>query len=173
MSDVEVTRAELIRRIEEGRRHLDQMLSTLTDEQLTTPGGPDGWSVKDHLAHLAAWETGQAAMLRRENRWVAMGYGETEPTDTDEINAVIYKLNKNRSLPEVRAALDDAHQQLIRAINNLSEADLFKTYSYYQPQEPGEDDGQPIWPRIVGNSFGHYEEHEPWIKEVLAGNSGR
>src|SRR5690242_3764495 len=73
MSDIQVTKAEMSRRIITGYDALKQLLSTWTDEQLVTPGGPDGWSVKDHLAHLAVWERGEAAILRHEDQLKAMG----------------------------------------------------------------------------------------------------
>jgi hypothetical protein len=175
MSDIEVTKTELLRRIEEGYKSFEQVLSTWNDDQLTKPG-PEGWSVKDHLVHLAAWEVGIAALLRKENRWEAMGLDKdvfSKIDSEDELNALIQEKNRKRSLAEVRAAFEDAHRQMVNAINDLTDADLVKPYSYYQPDEPGEPDNRPIWPRIVGNSYGHYEEHTPWIKAVVDFNSAK
>src|SRR5689334_11263474 len=120
MSDAEVTKAELLRRIEAGYSSFEKLLSTLSDEQLTTPGGPDGWSVKDHLAHLASWEAGIAALLRHENRWEAMGLEKdviAKTENVDQMNTLVYQNSKTRSLAEVRAAFEDAHKQLVAAIN--------------------------------------------------------
>lgn len=171
MSDAEITKAELIRRIDEGYKALQQLLSTWTDEQLVTPGGPDGWSVKDHLAHLATWERGQAAMLRREDRWKTMGVDldfAVNAKSVEDINDRYYAQTHNKSLDEIRAMFADAHQQLLRALDSLTEADLFRPYGYFQPEEPGEDDGRPMWFWLAGNSYEHYEEHTPWMKEVIA-----
>jgi hypothetical protein len=170
MSDIEVTKAEMLRRIDEGYKAFKQLLNTWSDEQLTK-AGPEGWSVKDHLAHLAAWEMGIVALRRKENRWEAMGLPKdimSQIKDEDDLNERIHNNSRDHSLAEVRAAFEDAHQQMVSAISNLTDADLVKTYSYFQPDEPGDDDGQPIWPRIVGNTYGHYEEHTPWIKTVVA-----
>lgn len=172
MSDIEVTKAELLRRMDEGYKQFKQLLSTWTDEQLTKPG-PEGWSVKDHVAHLAAWEAGIAALLRKDNRWEAMGLPKditSRDLDENQLNALIHEHDHKHSLTEVRAAFEDSHRQMASAINSLTDADLVKTYSYFQPDEPGDDDGRPIWPRIVGNSYGHYEEHTPWIKTVIESN---
>ena len=171
MPDSEVTKADLLQHIRDSYQSLQQLISTWTDQQIVTPAGPDGWSIKDHLAHLATWERGQAAMLRREDRWAAMGLTmETaiKAENTDAINKLLYAQNRDRTLAEVRAALQDAHQQLIKAVEKLTEADLRKTYSYYQPDEPGEDDGRSIVKFLIDNSYGHYEEHTPWIKALIA-----
>ena len=175
MSDIQVTKAEMLRRIEEGYKSFNQLISTWTDEQLTKPG-PEGWSVKDHLAHLAAWEAGIVALLRKENLWEAMGVDKdvlSKIEDEDEQNALIHDHDQHLSLAEVRAAFEDAHQQLVSTINKLTDADLVKSYRHFQPDEPGDDDGQPIWPRIVGHSYGHYEDHTPWIKAIVDRNSGK
>lgn len=47
-------------------------------------------------------------------------------------------------------------------------ADLFRTYSYFQPDEPGEDSGRPIIAWIIGNTYEHYDEHRAWIEELIA-----
>lgn len=172
MSDIQVTKAELLRRLDEGYKAFKQMLSAWSDEQLTKPG-PEGWSVKDHLAHLAVWEAGIAALLRKENRWEAMGLPKdivSRNLDEDELNALIHNHDHDLSLAEVRAAFENAHQQMVSAINSLTDADLVKTYSSFQPDEPGDEDGRPVWPWIVADSYGHYEEHTPWIKAVIANN---
>jgi hypothetical protein len=41
--------------IEESWNQLNAAIEALGPEALNTTG-PDGWAVKDHLAHLAAWE---------------------------------------------------------------------------------------------------------------------
>ena len=53
------------------RLALENTLRLLSDEQMTKPG-PSGWSIKDHLAHLAVWEMGIAELLRRRPRFAAM-----------------------------------------------------------------------------------------------------
>ena len=43
-------------------------------------------------------------------------------------------------------------------LSGLTDANLLKTYSYYQPDEPGEDSGSPIVGWITGNTYYHYDE---------------
>jgi uncharacterized protein (TIGR03083 family) len=163
------TKAELIERIDHARRALDVATAGLSEAQLTAPGLSGGWSVKDHLAHLGAWELGIAALLRKEPRYPAMGLdGPPAPgEDADDLNKVIDERNKALSLEDVRSMLRDAQQGLLDALVPLSDEDLRKTYSHYQPDEPGDDSGEPIMRWIAGNTYEHYAEHLEWIGALV------
>ncbi len=162
-------KAELLERIERARASLDEVIDGLSDGQLSAPGPDGAWSVKDHLAHLAAWEQGIAALLQRRPRYGAMQLDEKTylSTDADGLNAIIYQQNKGRSLGEVRAAFRQAQRELLAALGGLTDTDLSKTYSHYQPDEPGEDSGAPIVSWIAGNTYKHYDEHRAWITALV------
>jgi len=87
--------------------------------------------------------------------------------DADAVNAIIYQRNADRSLAKVRTDFAQGQRDLLDALAPLTDADLLKAYSHYQPDEPGEDGGEPIVNWIVGNTYGHYAEHRAWI-EALA-----
>lgn len=169
------TKASLVARIEEARRALDQTIRPLSPAQLEAPGPAGGWSVKDHLAHLAAWEQGIAALLRRRPRWEAMGLDLESVLANDEagINALIEERNKERPLQAVVASFRQAQQDLSDALEPLTDADLFKTYSDYQPDEPGKDSGAAIIGWIIGNTYEHYDEHRRYIEALIAGGTAR
>ena len=171
MSDMPQPKAELIARVEAGYAALEDRLSHLSEAQLSARRTLTGWSIKDHMAHLAAYVYGMAALLRREPRWAAMQLDEKLVRDSqsdDEVNAVIYQQYKDRSTSEVRAAFRDAHQQMLKALNNLTDADLFKTYADYQPHDPDANKKDPVIGWIIGNTYEHYAEHRPWMEELLA-----
>jgi len=159
---------ELLDRVERSRSALKQTYAHLDDAQMTAPGADGGWSVKDHLAHLAAWEAGIAALLRRQPRWAAMGLDDAIVRQNDEagVNAIIDRRNKDRALPDVLADFEQAHRDLRAALDQLAFDDLLKTYSHYQPDEPGAGNGRPILAWIAGNTYEHYAEHENWIRAV-------
>ena len=46
-------KAELLEQVRPHRAELEQTVSALSEAELITPG-LDGWSVKDHMTHLAA-----------------------------------------------------------------------------------------------------------------------
>lgn len=158
-------KAQLLERIQRARAGLEQTISQLSDAQLVAAGPDEGWSVKDHLAHLTTWEQGLAALLQGRPRYAAMHLDEETylTAGADGLNAIIHQHNKDRSLAEVIAAFRQAHQQVLAALAELTDADLFKTYSHYQPDEPGEDSGEPILRWITGNTYEHYADHQAWI----------
>ncbi len=171
MSNMPQSKAELIEQVEIGYAALEDRLGHLSDAQLSARRTSTEWSIKDHVAHLAAYVYGMAALLRREPRWAAMQLSEKLVRDSqsdDEINAVIYQQYKDCSTSEVRAAFRDAHQQMLNALKNLTDADLFKTYAYYQPHDPDANNKDPVLGWIVGNTYEHYAEHRPWMEELLA-----
>ena len=59
----DVSTAELLSRTKLGWDSLQAYIKSLTPEQLTVPTDPAGWTVKDHLIHLAVWEDGIVAVL--------------------------------------------------------------------------------------------------------------
>src|SRR5712692_9145314 len=163
-------KSELQQHLHQSWAELQQALDSFSDEQLTTLKDQVGWTIKDHLAHLIPWEQGIVAMLKRQPRYEAMGL-DSEMIRTqseDELNQLMRSRYEPRSLSDVRDSMRRTHEALLATIDALSDADLLKTYSYYQPQEPGEDSGQAILRWVVGNSSGHYREHLPWIQAIAA-----
>jgi hypothetical protein len=171
MADRPQTKAELIERLEGGYRAFEEWLSQLTDAQFSARHSSTDWSIKDHIAHLAAYEAGMAALLRRQPRWAAMGLDEKFVRDSesfDDINATLNLLDKDRTSAEVLVAFRDAHQQLMAALEKLTDAELLMSYAHYQPHDPDANQVDPVLGWIVGNTYEHYAEHQPWIEELLA-----
>ncbi len=163
------TKSELLARIARGRVEFEALLGKSSDAQLTAPG-KDGWRIQDHLIHLAVWELGVAALLRRASRFGAMGVDGVllASGDFDAMNDAIYRQHKDKTLAEARAYLRDAQRAILDAIVALADADLQRPYAYFQPDEAREDGDEPIVRWIVGNTFGHYAEHAEWI-QAMAG----
>lgn len=162
------TKTELLTRIAESRTALEQALSRLSEDQLTTPAA-SGWTIKDHLAHLAAWEAGIAALLRHQPRWAAIGLDEATIAqhEMDDWNEIIYQQNRDRSLAEVQHYFEEGHRQLLVALDRLAEEELFKPYAYFEGGKAEDDDTRPIIGWIIGNTYEHYDEHQGWIEAAL------
>lgn len=167
-NDSPVTISDLFVRIARDRAELEALTVNLSQEQLAQPR-KDGWGIKDHLIHLAAWEAGTAALLRREPRYAAMGIelGDIAPNDFDAINNLIYSQNKNRSVDSALEYFHATHMDLLNELAKMSDADLQKPYSYYQPLAPKPKNDFPVLGWIAGNTFEHYAEHIAWIREML------
>jgi hypothetical protein len=168
----ETTKAELMSRNERAYQDLMALIEPLNDEQLSRPTS-SGWTIKDHLGHLAAWQIGIVALLQRQPRFAAMGVpeGDHEKLDLDEINDRIQKMVSVRSAAELRAALEDAHQQMQGQINVMTAADFDTPYRDFMPPEhfEGAEGGSqdPILNWIIGNSYDHYNEHLQYVRREV------
>ncbi|RPI79859.1 MAG: ClbS/DfsB family four-helix bundle protein [Chloroflexi bacterium] len=167
-SSIQFSKAELLRRIHSANTELDALIQTLDQDELDRPGS-EGWSVKDHLIHLAVWERGIASHLQHQDRYAVMGVRELidQNPDADEINEHIYHQHTHLSAEEAKRILSEAHQRLLRVLESLSEAELQMPYSAYLPEGVQPANPTPVWHYIVGNSNGHYEEHNQYIRKLL------
>ena len=146
-----ITVSELMRRITEGSQKFEALIESLTDDQLTRRGPDGGWSVKDHVAHLAMWENGVAALLRREPLWEAMGI-DTEAAargDEDELNALIFNQHQQLPVAEVKNLFHSCQHALIVALKSLRDEDLRLPYSALQPDSAS---ATPIVEVIASNT---------------------
>jgi hypothetical protein len=161
------TRVELMERIEAAWAELDRALIDLDAHQLSVKPAGGGWSIKDHLAHLAVWTNSAAAIVSRRSRPEAMGVDPSvwESGEEDEINAAIEQSWADRSATDVLAALRTAQAHLRELISAMSDDDLVKPYSHFQPESQPYN-ANPVVGWIAGNTFGHVEMHLPSIQAV-------
>ncbi|HYW89046.1 MAG TPA: DinB family protein [Chloroflexota bacterium] len=159
------TVAEVLERVHTTWAALHEAVAGLSDQQLTQPG-PEGWSVKDHLAHIMVWDSVPIAVLRGEPQHRAFGL-ERDAYDridsVDQLNAIIYERFKGVPLAEVRTGLDSVHGELVAAIERLSDADLDRTIGDYGGDA---DDRRPLREKLEGDSYGHYAEHSGWLRDL-------
>jgi uncharacterized protein (TIGR03083 family) len=166
MSDTPVmTKTEFLSALDKGWKDLQAYLHTLTPEQMTQPTDAAGWTVKDHLMHLAVWEDGMHALLQGLSRRDNMGIEKAvwDSGDFDQINAIIQQRYKELPLDEVRRTFHDVHQRFVAKMNTLSDEDLQRPYNSYQPDSKRSD---PVVQPLMGNTFEHYEEHIPWMDAI-------
>ncbi len=127
------------------RRKLLLAVGSLSDE-LMTETSLDGWSVKDHLAHIAFWDDLRAGEVSR----ISAGY-ESALRMTGEqdkaYNALAYEVRRGLKLDQVRWELETSRGRLIDAISSAPERAL--EFSRY-----GE----------AGLRSSHEEQHAGWIK---------
>lgn len=173
MSEEQITtKAELLAAMEESWPALQAALGRLSDVQMTSIFDAEGWTVKDHVLHLAAWERSVVHFLQGQPRHTALGIDETlylqGPVDT--INAVMQQQSQARSVAEALQELQAVHQQLLQLLAPLSDAELQLRYRAYLPDEPGAGDGPLAIELIAGNSAEHFQEHLEWIESVASNN---
>src|SRR2546430_8928713 len=163
-------KAELLQDIERSWASLDDLVTGLSEPELTRHGS-DGWSVKDHLAHLAAWNLSLVALLEGRDRDAALGVWDV-PTEVDTVNDLLHRRYLDLVMDEVMA-LEVGSRQMVRdALAGLTDADLQRPYTYFQPNDPGPDRDRPVLGWIRGNTDEHADEHVGYIR-ALVGSPGQ
>jgi hypothetical protein len=161
------SKADLLARIDQSRAELEKTLQGLSERQLTAPG-PEIWSVKDHLAHMAVWELGIAELLQHRDRLAAMNVdpGTFRNKSEDEINDVIYQQQAGLTLEQVMAEFHENHRRMLEVIRSLSDEDLYRPYAFFIEDKRNAPQ-DPVINWIVGNTCEHFDLHNPWIKSLL------
>jgi len=110
------------------------------------------------------------AILTHQPRHEALGVDQaTYAAGFEAVNAAIHAHNRNRMLPDVLAGLTIGHRSLLDVLGRQSEDDLFrKTYARYLPAGADDPDTFPMAAWVIGNTYGHYDEHVPWILALVA-----
>jgi uncharacterized protein (TIGR03083 family) len=161
----DLSKAELIQRLEQGWNELQAYLATLTHEQLTGPTDAAGWTVKDFISHLAAWEDGVCKVLQKQPFRVAMDIAQaTWARGEDAQNEIVRQRYRGWPMDEVMRHFQRVHERLLAQINSMTDEELRRSYRDYDVEAT---QNVPIVEKIIGNSFGHYAEHIPWIEALV------
>jgi len=154
--------------IESAWNQLIELANQVEDAGGLSRAGSDGWTVKDHLAHIAAWEHSLLALIEGHDREKAMGLSETVE-GIDNVNEAVRKLHETDTPEEALVYFRDSHARLVAALGKLSDADLQQPYSQYQPSDP--DEKRPVAGWVAGNTYEHYAEHIDWMNQLLSESS--
>ncbi len=154
-----MNRAELLEKIDSARAELNALLAQIPEESMLAPALPNGWTVKDLLAHLEAWA------LRAEYLYYTLAAGkpvEDEIHDADVFNAIVYKANLERTLAYIRPAEEEAFRRLRAVAETAPEEHLFEPGCFAWTQ------GRAFMDWIAWNTYDHYAEHLPdlqaWVQ---------
>ncbi|RPJ49437.1 MAG: ClbS/DfsB family four-helix bundle protein [Chloroflexi bacterium] len=155
-------KTELIRRIEGARAALEDYLGKLEPEALSRANVPGGWSILDHLIHLAEWRWKLMAMMagRGGHEGLKIDAQIYQTVELDELNAILYERNRQRPAEEILLEFRRAHETVLAAIDRPDEADLQRAYDLTAPA-----DTRRLLEGIIGNTYEHDLEHLAWIKE--------
>ncbi len=140
----------LLHHYREMREELLSAIDGLSDD-LMTEASLDGWSVKDHLAHLAHWDDVRASEVVR----ISAGHDSAWRMTGDQgeaYNALGYDLRLALSLEQARWELATSRQRLLDAISAATARGL--DASLYGD---------------AGLRTGHEAEHAGWIKHWRRG----
>lgn len=100
---------ELLALMAAGRARLLAAIDGLSPEEMVQPGAAGDWSVKDVLAHIAAWQSRLVRLLFQLSR---NQKPQSDGRDVDTINAEIYAQQKDRALDLVLADFHGVYEQV-------------------------------------------------------------
>jgi hypothetical protein len=164
------TKTQLFADMERDWRALHAHLARLTEQQMTSVHDPEGWAVKDHLAHLAAWEESILVLFQDKPRHQGLGVAEElyASGSFDAVNAAIYEQRKDLSLDQVLSRLQSTHDQLLALVRPLSDDELNRpASSYFRNLSPAER--RRLADLVRENTAEHYAEHLEWIEALVPG----
>lgn len=147
----------------------EELLASLSEEQITTPRFDLDWSVKDGMAHLWGWQ--QISIARMEGgvfdrepefpTWVTE-LGSAWEEDAIQTNDRIYQNFHEQPWLEVRRNWREGFLRFLKLGNKISERDLL-------------DGGRYTWLKgyslafILVASYEHHQEHfeklQSWLVE--------
>lgn len=172
MSETPSTVDDLIARIEEQWRALDAQISRYSDRDLMEPTDAAGWSIKDHLAHLTAWERSVLGILRDgrpQNETMGVDRALWEADDLDAINNQIREQTANHSLTQVMEARQATHRELLSTLGIVTFEQLQQRWT----DGVGDSaDAPTILQKVIGNTIEHYPEHGEWIAAIAHSAQG-
>ena len=147
-------RDELLAHYEAMRADLLAAIDGLDEQTMTAPV-IDGWSVVDHLAHLAFWDELRASDVER----IAAGF-ETAwrmaPGQDDIVSGVVHECRKPLSPAQARWELDRSRARLMAALRAATGPAL-------EPERYGE----------AGLRSVHEAQHAGWIRAWRRGSETR
>jgi hypothetical protein len=158
------SKAELLAQIEHGWQGLHAYINALTPDQLTARKDSVGWTVKDHVVHIAVWEDILYALLTKADHTDILEIDPVLlPKPFEEINAVLQERTRSWTMPDVLKTLDQTHARVLAQLDKMSDADLQRPLKEFRVDWTDE---RPVRIWVVGNTWEHYDEHMPWMKAI-------
>ena len=147
----------------------EELLASLSEEQVTIPSFDLNWSIKDVIAHLWAWQ--QISIARVEGgvqnrepdfpKWI-VSIGEDWEEDADRVNALTYDANHEKPWSDVYQNWKNGFMRFLDLGKKISEKDLLDGSRY--PWLKGYS-----LAFILVASYDHHEEHLEKLIDWLRG----
>lgn len=121
-------------------------IAGLTDDQMTERSH-NGWSVKDHMAHITFWDEVRASEVQRISAGLESAWRLTSEED-QTLNDMVTRARWDHSLAQVRREFEDSKARFLEALANATPEGL-------DASRYGE----------AGLVSHHEAEHAGWIRE--------
>ena len=158
------TKTELLQAIYSARNEWDELITQIPHQRLTESVSPGSWSIKDIIAHITEYD-----------RWLALGLALRlqkppqiwlDDISLDEFNALLHQQIVDRNPDDILLDSKQVFQALLHEVESHSEAYLFRTHHV-----EGVPDEVIPFQILKSESYGHYRDHIPAIREWLTTRS--
>jgi hypothetical protein len=130
-------REKILTMLKEEFNRWEELLAGLSEEQITTLHLPNGWAIKDLMAHLMAWQQIsiarlEAAQLDKEPvfpEWLAGSDPESEE-ERDQFNARIYETYRDQPWSRVHQSWRDGFLRFLKMADGIPEDDHLDAEKY-------------------------------------------
>jgi hypothetical protein len=155
-------RADLLSELKSENKAWEDLLADIGEDRMQESGVAGAWSIKDIVAHLAAWRR------RTVGRIEAVANGRPEPApswpaelhEDEEINAWFHARDRGKSVRDVLAESRGVFQELVSAVAKLPEDAL---------SDPARFPWMEGAPLSGAAFFGHFhDEHEADMRAFLS-----
>ena len=168
-------KATMLEQLESQRAEIDRLLVEVGIDRMTEPIA-GGWSVKDIVAHLMAYDRWWGAQLRSTMRGTPATTRElydsdeapagSDPFDLDRLNASLHDRYRNHPLDEVLQGAQAAFAELCSALQETPDA------LWDAPLEAEWAMGDMLPDLIQQQVIDHYRAHEPQLRSWIMQDEG-
>ncbi len=157
------TKAELLTVINQTWADLNEIIAGLSEEQLhDTSAMSNGWSYKDIMAHVSAWELLAMDRINAATTGEPIKFEVIESENfANDFNADVYEKNKDRPFVDIVEDFHKIHREFVAQIEGLDENVLPEKLPF---DWAGDLTYQVL---ISANTHWHYNEHieasEKWL----------
>ena len=155
----------ILRALREQFNHWEELLASLSDEQITNPSFDYDWSIKDVINHLWGWQQisvarMNAGALDQEPEfpsWLT-SFAENWDENANQTNDWIYKNFHNRSWAEAYQNWREGFLRLLELGENIPERDML-------------DGDRYLWLNGYSLAFilvASYEHHQEHLEKLIA-----
>lgn len=146
----------MLTRLMESRRQLVDALARVPADTLERPGLWGEQSLKDLIAHLAFWQKVGLERLQKHGTPAWSQIRWYDPSEVDEVNATVYRSNKDQSLADLMAIFETTHLAFRTAVKSIAQVE------YQAEQVP-----MSLRAIVADDGYQHDEEHLPDVERVL------
>ncbi|MBI4789144.1 MAG: ClbS/DfsB family four-helix bundle protein [Chloroflexi bacterium] len=163
----QMTKTELIERLRTERARWEALLDAVGETRMMEPLWANGWSTRDLIGHVTYYERWLLNWLEAAVRGQVTVASHRDLLDVDQRNALIQAENKDRSLPDLLKDSRSVFERLLQVVQLLPEHDLLDPHRFERYIVPFWEKSLPLWECIAGDSYEHYREHIPSIRELV------